>query len=69
VHVRTRSGVARRMGHLSPRRRFRRSTMLALVQEVQRRAHSDAEVVRVVRWLVNHHVVVLSGSFAGQRIV
>jgi len=43
--------------------------MLALVQEVQRRAHSDAEVVRVVRWLVNHHVVVLSGSFAGQRIV
>ena len=69
MQVRMHSGLARRMGHLPSRRRSRRSTLLALVQEVQRRAHSDDEVVRVVRWLVNHHVVVLSGNFAGQRIV
>jgi hypothetical protein len=40
--------------------------LLALVQEVQRRASSDAEVVRIVRGLVNSGAVVLTGSFAGR---
>ena len=44
----------------------RGSTLLALVQEVQRRASSDAEVVRIVRGLVNSGAVVLTGSFAGR---
>jgi hypothetical protein len=40
--------------------------LLALVQEVQRRASSDTEVVRIVRRLVNSGAVVLTGSFAGR---
>jgi len=43
----------------------RGSTLLALVAEVQQGVQSDAEVVRIVRWLVNSGAVVLTGSFAG----
>jgi hypothetical protein len=46
----------------------RGSTLLALVQEVQRRARTDAEVVRIVRRMVNTGVVVLTGTFAGRMI-
>jgi hypothetical protein len=46
----------------------RRSTLLALVQEVQRRTRTDAEVVRVVRRLVNSGAVILTGNFAGHRL-
>ena len=45
----------------------RGSTLLALVQEVQQRVSNDAEVVRVIRWLVNSGTVVLTGSFAGRH--
>lgn len=49
-------------------RQWRRgSTLLALVQDLQRRTRSDAEVVRRVRSLVNTGAVVLTGNFAGQR--
>lgn len=65
THSRFPHGSTSRRGK---RRAARRATLLTLVQEVQRRAHSDAEVVRVVRWMVNRGVVVLSGNFAGQRI-
>lgn len=44
----------------------RGSTLLNLVQEVQRRVSNEAEVIRVVRWLVNSGTVVLTGSFAGR---
>jgi hypothetical protein len=64
VHLRSRAHFGRRT-----LRHSRRSTLLALVQEVQCRAHSDAEVVRIVRSMVNRGVVVLSGNFAGRRIV
>jgi len=46
----------------------RGSTLLALVQEVQRRVENDADVVRVVRWMVNTGAVVLTGTFAGRTI-
>jgi hypothetical protein len=50
-------------------RRLRRgATLLDLVQAVQRQVGTDAEVVAVVRWLVNSGAVVLTGTFAGQRI-
>ncbi|MDX2166240.1 MAG: hypothetical protein SF182_04230 [Deltaproteobacteria bacterium] len=67
--------MTRRHATLHARRRFaaepifapRGSTLLALVQEVQRRVSNDAEVVRVVRWLVNSGTVVLTGNFAGHH--
>jgi hypothetical protein len=43
------------------------STLLQLVQEVQKRVRNDAEVVRIVRWLVNSGAVVLTGTFAGRH--
>ncbi len=43
------------------------STLLQLVQEVQKRVRNDAEVVRIVRWLVNSGAVMLTGSFAGHH--
>lgn len=43
------------------------STLLMLVQEVQKRVRNDAEVVRIIRWLVNSGAVVLTGNFAGRR--
>jgi hypothetical protein len=46
----------------------RGATLLDLVQAVQREVGSDAEVVAVVRWLVNSGAVLLTGNFAGQRI-
>jgi hypothetical protein len=45
----------------------RGSTLLALVQEVQQRVANDADVVRIIRWLVNSGTVVLTGSFAGRH--
>jgi hypothetical protein len=45
----------------------RGSTLLALVVEVQQRVENDAEVVRIIRWLVNSGAVVLTGSFAGSH--
>jgi hypothetical protein len=44
-----------------------RSTLLQLVQEVQKRVRNDAEVVRIVRWLVNSGAVMLTGTFAGRH--
>jgi len=44
------------------------STLLALVQEVQRHVENDADVVRIIRWMVNTGVVVLTGTFAGRAI-
>ena len=38
-----------------------------LVQEVQKRVRNDAEVVRIIRWLVNSGAVVLTGNFAGRH--
>jgi len=46
----------------------RGSTLLALVQEVQRHVENDADVVRIIRWMVNTGVVVLTGTFAGRAI-
>lgn len=43
------------------------STLLQLVHEVQKRVRNDAEVVRIVRWLVNSGAVVLTGTFAGRH--
>lgn len=57
--------VARRFG--SNRPSGRGSTLLALVQEVQRVVENDADVVRLVRWLVNSGLVVLTGTFAQRR--
>ena len=54
-------------GKRSVRRWARGSTMLALIQDLQRRTYSDAEMVRRVRSLVNTGAVVLTGNFAGQR--
>lgn len=44
----------------------RGATLLNLVQEVQREFANDADVVRVIRFLVNSGAVVLTGSFAGR---
>jgi hypothetical protein len=46
----------------------RASTLLDLVQSVQHQVASDTEVVTIVTWLINTGAVVLTGSFAGQRI-
>lgn len=46
----------------------RATTLLELVQAIQVQVSSDAEVVTIVRWLINSGAVVLTGSFAGQRI-
>jgi len=43
------------------------STLLHLVQEVQKRVRNDADVVRIVRWLVNSGAVMLTGTFAGRH--
>ena len=42
--------------------------MLNLVQIVQRQCRSDRELVDLIIRLVNSGRVVLTGSFAGQRI-
>jgi len=46
-----------------------RSTMLDLVQAVQDSTRTDAEVVAVIVSLINSGRVVLTGSFAGVRLV
>ena len=51
----------------SGRWRGRGSTLLALVQEVQRHFENDADVVRAIRYMVNSGAVVLTGNFAGAR--
>ena len=48
-------------------KRIRRTTLLELVQDLQRRTSSEAALVRRVRRLVNSGAVVLTGNFAGQR--
>ena len=48
-------------------KRKRRTTLLELVQDLQRRTSSEAELVRRVRRLVNSGAVLLTGNFAGQR--
>lgn len=62
---RARYRVARRL--CSNRPRGSGSTLLALVQEVQRVVENDADVVRLVRWMVNSGLVVLAGNFAQRR--
>jgi hypothetical protein len=63
---RTHYRVARRYGSRRPNGRG--STLLDLVQQVQRVVENDADVVRLVRWMVNSGLVVLTGNFAGSRI-
>jgi hypothetical protein len=46
-----------------------RSTMLDLVQAVQDSTRTDAEAVAVIVSLINSGRVVLTGSFAGVRLV
>jgi hypothetical protein len=50
------------------RRKEYRSTLLNLVCAVQDYAASDDEVVAIITHLLNTGRVVLSGTFAGQRI-
>ena len=50
----------RRVGH--------GSTLLALVNEVTRQVENDADVVRIIRWMVNSGAVVLTGTFAGRMV-
>jgi hypothetical protein len=63
----TRQPLLRRRGGGTLRVGGRGSTLLALVQEVQRRYRNDADVVRAIRRMVNSGAVVLTGSFAGAR--
>ena len=49
-------------------RRGRYTTLLKLVQEVQRVFENDADVVRIIRFLVRSGAVELSGNFAGARV-
>ncbi len=46
----------------------RRTTLLNLVQAVQDHARSDAEVVAVIAHMLRTGRVVLTGTFAGQRV-
>src|SRR5262249_56414585 len=62
------AGLAERCGVRVTRRVDPGSTLLALVQEVQRHVENDADVVRIIRWMVNTGVVVLTGTFAGRAI-
>jgi len=48
-------------------KRKRRTTLLDLVQDLQHRTSSEADLVHRVRRLVNSGAVVLTGNFAGQR--
>lgn len=45
-----------------------RTTLLDLVQTVQRYAANDEEVVATIAYLVNSGRVQLGGTFAGQKI-
>ena len=45
----------------------RQTSLLSLVQEIQKRVENDADVVRLVRWMVNSGAVTLSGTFADRR--
>lgn len=62
------AGLVDRYGVRVTRHVERGSTLLALVQEVQRHVENDADVVRIIRWMVNTGVVVLTGTFAGRAI-
>jgi hypothetical protein len=48
--------------------RPRACTLLELVLSIQPQVRSDAELVTIATWLINSGAVVLTGSFAGQRI-
>ena len=50
------------------KRHTRRMTMLELVQMVQRHHRRDTEVIAMIKRLVNSRRVVLSGTFAGERL-
>lgn len=50
-----------------PRRPYQ-STLLELVQIVQRQCRSEREVAKLITRLVNSGRVVLTGSFVGERI-
>lgn len=52
----------------SRRRILRGSTLLSLVQEMGRHVENDADVVRIIRWMVNSGAVVLTGTFAGRMV-
>jgi hypothetical protein len=52
----------------SRRRIARGSTLLSLVQEIGRHVENDADVVRIIRWMVNSGAVVLTGTFAGRMV-
>lgn len=45
------------------------SSLLQLVREVQQRVRNDAEVVRIVRWLVNAGAVQLPGTYVGRHLL
>jgi hypothetical protein len=62
-----RDAAGRRRGGGTLRVGGRGSTLLALVQEVQRRYRNDADVVRAIRRMVNSGAVILNGNFAGRR--
>lgn len=80
THRRLTSGVRRRNGRYARIDRLtgeriargavnrRVSTLLELVQTIQKQVASDVEVVTIVSWLVNSGAVVLTGNFAGQKI-
>ena len=57
-----------RSGARFVRRVGRGSTLLALVNEVTRQVENDADVVRIIRWMVNSGAVVLTGTFAGRMV-
>src|SRR5262249_20895097 len=69
-HRRRRRAVDRtwRRGTTYVRRVGHGDTLLALVDEVQRHVENDADVVRIIRWMVNSGAVVLTGTFAGRGI-
>ena len=50
------------------KRRRQRVTLLELVRVVQDATRSDAEVIAVIRHMVNTKRVILSGTFAGKRL-
>jgi hypothetical protein len=43
------------------------SALLALVREIQKRVENDADVVRLMRWMVNSGAIAVAAPLAGQR--
>jgi hypothetical protein len=59
-------GTARRVAGHRRSRLARGSTLLALVWDLQQQVENDADVVRIIRWMLNTGAVVLTGTFAGR---